>query len=97
MKCSHGSTIGQIDEQALFYIRSRGVSERTARTMLLYAFCDEVIQKIAIPALRERLSDMVKKCLHGEWDVCSDCALHCGTPCNGEEASATFKIDVSKL
>ena len=97
VKCSHGSTIGQIDEQALFYIRSRGVSERTARTMLLYAFCDEVIQKIAIPALRERLSDMVKKCLHGEWDVCSDCALHCGTPCNGEEASATFKIDVSKL
>ncbi|MCR5424403.1 MAG: Fe-S cluster assembly protein SufD [Bacteroidales bacterium] len=97
VKCSHGSTIGQLDEQALFYIRSRGVSERTAKTMLLYAFCDEVIQKIAIPALRERLSDMVKKRLHGELNVCSDCALHCSTPCNGEEAGATFKIDVSKL
>lgn len=95
VKCSHGSTIGQLDEQALFYIRSRGVSERTARTLLLYAFCDEVIQQIELPALRDRLSDMVKKRLHGELTVCNDCALHCGSPCNGDEAK--FKIDVSKL
>lgn len=97
VKCSHGSTIGQLDENALFYLRSRGISERTAKTMLFYAFCDEVIRKIEIPALRERLSDMVKKRLHGELNVCSDCALHCSTPCNGEEARHTFKIDTSKL
>ena len=97
VKCSHGSTIGQIDEQALFYIRSRGISERTAKTMLLYAFCDEVITKIELPALRNRLSDMVKKRLHGELNICSDCALHCSSPCNGDEAAQTFKIDVSKL
>ena len=95
VKCSHGSTTGQIDEQALFYIRSRGISERTARTMLLYAFCDEVIRKIGLTQLRDRLSDMVKKRLHGELTPCADCALHCSTPCNGPEVD--FKIDVEKL
>ena len=95
VKCSHGSTIGQLDEQALFYIRTRGISERTARTLLLYAFCDEVVQKIGVAPLRERLSDMVKRRLHGELTACADCALHCNTPCN--TLDRPFKIDVSKL
>lgn len=95
VKCSHGSTIGQLDEQALFYIRSRGVSDRTARTLLLYAFCDEVLQQIELQPLRERLSDLVKKRLHGELTLCSECALHCNTPCNGPEVN--FHIDPSKL
>ncbi|MBO4307436.1 MAG: Fe-S cluster assembly protein SufD [Bacteroidales bacterium] len=95
VKCSHGSTTGQIDEQQMFYIRSRGISERTARTMLLYAFCDEVIQKIGLATLRERLSDMVKKRLHGELTACADCALYCNTPCaDGENV---FVIDPTKL
>lgn len=94
VKCSHGSTVGQIDESALFYIRSRGISERTARTLLLYAFCDEVIQRIELLAVRDRLSDMVKKRLHGELSVCAECALNCSTPCSGE---IYFPIDVSKL
>ena len=91
VKCSHGSTIGQLDETALFYICSRGISERTAKTLLMYAFCDEVIQKIAITALAERLSDMVKKCLHGELTVCDECALHCSVP------DCKFDIDITKL
>ena len=95
VKCSHGSTTGQIDEQALFYIRSRGISERTARTLLYYAFCDEVIQKIELEPLRNRLSDMVKQRLHGELNSCSECALHCGSPCNNDEI--TFNIDPTKL
>lgn len=94
VKCSHGSTVGQLDESALFYICSRGISERTARTLMLYAFCDEVIQKIELEALRDRLCDMVKKRLHGELTVCSECALNCSSPCNGE---VYFPIDVSKL
>ncbi len=94
VKCSHGSTTGQIDEQALFYIRSRGISERTARTLLYYAFCDEVLQQISLPVLRERLSDMVKKRLHGELSACADCALHCSTPCGDATA---FNIDPTKL
>ncbi|MBQ1408913.1 MAG: Fe-S cluster assembly protein SufD [Bacteroidales bacterium] len=96
VKCSHGSTTGQIDELAMFYIRSRGISERTARTMLLYAFCDEVIQKIGYEPLRNRLSDMVKQRLHGELTPCSECALHCNNTCGCNDAPA-FEIDADKL
>ena len=96
VKCSHGSTTGQIDELAMFYIRSRGISERTARTMLLYAFCDEVIQKIGLKPLRDRLSDMVKQRLHGELTPCSECALHCNNTCGCNDAPA-FEIDPEKL
>ena len=96
VKCSHGSTIGQLDEQAKFYLQTRGISERTAITMLSYAFCDEVIRGIAIPTLRDAVGDMVKKRLHGELSPsCDECAIRCTTPCNGEVAN--FKIDPSKL
>ena len=95
VKCSHGSTIGQLDEQALFYLQTRGISERTAVTMLSYAFCDEVIRQIAIPELREAVGDMVKKRLHGELTPCSECSIKCSTPCNGPDAH--FDIDVTKL
>lgn len=96
VKCSHGSTTGQIDEQAMFYLRSRGISERTARTLMLYAFCDEVIQKIEIPELRNRLSDMVKKRLHGELTPCAECALHCNNTCGCNDAPS-FEIDPDRL
>ena len=96
VKCSHGSTIGQLDELAKFYLMTRGISERTAVTMLSYAFCDEVIRGIAIPELRDMVGDMVKKRLHGELSPsCDECAIRCTTPCNGEEAH--FEIDPSKL
>ncbi len=95
VKCSHGSTIGQLDEQVLFYIRSRGISERTAKTLLLYAFCDEVLQQITMPSLRDNLIDLVKTRLHGELTPCSECSLQCSTPCNGPEVN--FHIDTSKL
>lgn len=95
VKCSHGSTTGQLDEQALFYIRSRGISERTAKTLLLYAFCDEVLQQIMLEPLRDNLIDLVKKRLHGELTPCSECSLQCSTPCNGPEVN--FRIDPDKL
>lgn len=95
VKCSHGSTIGQLDEQALFYLMTRGISRRTAVTMLSYAFCDEVLRQIAAPRLREAVEDMVKKRLHGELTSCAECAISCSTPCNGPDAR--FVIDPSKL
>jgi len=95
VKCSHGSTIGQLDEQALFYLMTRGISERTAVTMLSYAFCDEVIRGIAFARLRDAVGDMVKKRLHGELTSCADCAIACKNPCNGPDAH--FEIDPSKL
>ena len=95
VKCSHGSTIGQLDEQAKFYLQTRGISERTAVTMLSYAFCDEVIRGIGIETLRDAVGDMVKKRLHGELTSCADCAIACTNPCNGPDAH--FEIDPSKL
>ena len=95
VKCSHGSTIGQLDEQALFYLQTRGISARTAMTMLSYAFCDEVIRGIGIERLRDTVGDMVKKRLHGELTSCADCAIACKNPCNGPDAH--FDIDPSKL
>ena len=95
VKCSHGSTIGQLDQQALFYLQTRGISLRTAITMLSYAFCDEVIRMIEIPALRDIVGDMVKKRLHGELTPCDECSIRCSTPCNGLDAN--FDIDPHKL
>lgn len=96
VKCSHGSTIGQLDEQALFYLRSRGIPARVAMTMLSYAFCDEVIRTIAVDSLRDAVGDMVKKRLHGElMPSCDECAIRCTSPCNGPEAN--FYIDPEKL
>lgn len=97
VKCSHGSTIGQLDEQAMFYLMTRGISQKTAVTMLSYAFCDEVISSIGLDEhKRNAIGDMVKKRLHGELSPsCDECAIRCSSPCNGEVAN--FRIDPDKL
>ena len=77
VSCSHGSTTGQIDDEALFYIRQRGISKRDAQLLQLYAFAGEVIDAIKIPELIEPTKDLVKKRLNGELDVCEDCILQC--------------------
>jgi len=79
VSCSHGSTTGQIDEEALFYIRQRGISKRDAQLLQLYAFVGEVIDAIKIPELIEPTKDLVKKRLNGKLDVCEDCILQCQT------------------
>ncbi|MFN2385229.1 MAG: Fe-S cluster assembly protein SufD [Thermoanaerobaculia bacterium] len=53
VKCRHGSTIGQIDQNAMFYLRSRGISEEDARALLIYAFAADVAGRIRIPEIRE--------------------------------------------
>jgi Fe-S cluster assembly protein SufD len=55
VKCSHGATIGQLDENMLFYLRSRAIDEETARSLLTYAFADDVISRINIPPIRDML------------------------------------------
>ncbi len=77
VSCSHGSTTGQIDEEALFYIRQRGISKRDAQLLQLYAFVGEIIDAIKLPELIEPTKDLVKKRLNGELDVCEDCILQC--------------------
>lgn len=78
VKCSHGSTMGQIDENALFYMRSRGIDQREARLMLMFAFAHEVIGQIKVESLRDRIDDLVNKRLRGELSRCNNCAMHCG-------------------
>ena len=77
VKCSHGSTVGQLDPEAMFYLRSRGICEHSARMLLMYAFASVVVDKIAIEALRNRLDNMVTKRLKGELSICDQCMLHC--------------------
>ncbi len=55
VKCSHGATVGQLDENMLFYLRSRAIDEKTARSLLTFAFADEVIKRIKFTPVRERL------------------------------------------
>ncbi|MFA5217788.1 MAG: Fe-S cluster assembly protein SufD [Bacteroidales bacterium] len=77
VKCSHGATVGQLDEQAIFYLQSRGISRREARLLLMSAFGYEIIKKVEAEPLRERLSDLVDKRLRGELSRCNNCPLHC--------------------
>jgi ABC-type transport system involved in Fe-S cluster assembly, permease component len=59
VKCSHGATVGQLDEDMLFYLRTRAMDENTAKSLLTYAFADEIIREIAIAPLRRRLEQLV--------------------------------------
>ncbi len=77
VKCSHGATVGQLDEEALFYMQQRGLSHDTARKLLLNAFVSEVIEQIDIEPIKLRISDLVKKRLTGELTHCDNCILRC--------------------
>ncbi|MBI4546547.1 MAG: Fe-S cluster assembly protein SufD [Ignavibacteriae bacterium] len=66
VKCTHGATIGQLDEDAIFYLRSRGVSLEKARDILIYAFASDVIDRIKIEALREQLHEIIHDRLERE-------------------------------
>lgn len=78
VKCSHGATFGQLDPEAMFYLRSRGISFEESRMLLMYAFASEVINQIKILPLRERIDNLVSKRLRGELSRCNHCAIKCG-------------------
>ncbi len=69
VKCSHGCTIGQLDEKALFYMQSRGIPEKEARGLMLFAFCNEAVEKIKIPALKSRIIKLLAEKLDVELDL----------------------------
>ncbi|UAY50812.1 Fe-S cluster assembly protein SufD [Ferruginibacter albus] len=64
VKCSHGSTIGQFDEDALFYLRSRGIADNKARALLVQAFAYDVTEKFAIPAIRAHVDNLIETALN---------------------------------
>ena len=59
VKCSHGATVGQLDKDALFYLLTRGIDPETARDILTYAFAADVISRLSIAAIRQRLERVV--------------------------------------
>jgi Fe-S cluster assembly protein SufD len=59
VKCSHGSTIGRLDEHSLFYLRTRGLGEEDARSLLTYAFASELVNRISLEPLRTKLNDLI--------------------------------------
>lgn len=69
VKCSHGCTIGQLDEKALFYMQSRGIPEKEAKGLMLFAFCNEAVEKIKIPALKSRIIKLLAEKLDVELDL----------------------------
>jgi len=93
VKCSHGATVGQLDEEAMFYLMQRGISRDNARLLLMNAFTSEVTSKISIEPLRISIEDMIKKRLRGELSICEKCVLHCTVP----DKPVEFEIDLSKI
>jgi Fe-S cluster assembly protein SufD len=61
VKCTHGATVGRLDDVALFYLRSRGIPESTARTLLTYAFAAEVVEEVALEPVRLELERLVRE------------------------------------
>ena len=59
VKCSHGCTIGQLDEDALFYLQSRGIPLKEARALLMYAFANNVLESVRIPELKTRINKLI--------------------------------------
>ena len=59
VKCAHGSTVGQLDDEALFYLRTRGIPQQAARDMLTYAFAAEMLELIQVPPIRSRVQQML--------------------------------------
>ncbi|MDA9892408.1 Fe-S cluster assembly protein SufD [Flavobacteriaceae bacterium] len=59
VKCSHGCTIGQLDEEALFYLRSRGIPKKEAKALLTYAFANNVLESVQLPSLKKRINNQI--------------------------------------
>jgi len=59
VKCSHGCTIGQLDEDAMFYLKSRGIPAKEARALLMYAFANNVLESVKIPELKKRINKLI--------------------------------------
>ena len=77
VKCNHGSSVGNLDKQALFYMQQRGLPKEEAYLLLQHAFLYDVVRRISLEPLRERLSHLIEKRFRGELSLCKTC-----TKCN---------------
>lgn len=77
VKCSHGTAVGQLDEMQVFYMRTRGLSEQTAKLLLKQAFMADVIDAVRLPGLKERLHMLVERRFTGGVSSCAACNSAC--------------------
>ena len=75
VKCSHGSTVGVLDQSALFYMQQRGIPMEEARMLLKFAFAGQVIDEVRLEPLRDRLHYLIEKRFRGELNKCTGCAM----------------------
>ena len=75
VKCAHGSTVGQLNDAALFYMRQRGITLEEAKLLLQNAFINEVVDKMQLEPLRDRLHYLIEKRFRGELNKCEGCKL----------------------
>ena len=75
VKCSHGATVGQLDQEALFYMQTRGISLPVAQKLLMQAFMSDVIDGVRLDTLRDRLRHLVEMRLSGDSLICETCEL----------------------
>ena len=77
VKCSHGATVGSLNEDELFYMRSRGIAKDEAKLLQQQAFAYAVLEKVGNENLRERLHSLLESRLRGEFSECANCSKHC--------------------
>ena len=75
VKCAHGSTVGQLNDTALFYMQQRGISVKEAKLLLEFAFINEVVDKMELIPLRDRLHYLVEQRFRGQLSKCEGCRL----------------------
>ena len=75
VQCNHCSTVGQLNDAALFYMQQRGIDRKEAKLLLEFAFVNEVIDKMELEPLRDRLHHLVEKRFRGELDKCEGCTM----------------------
>ena len=75
VKCAHGSTVGQLNDAAMFYMQQRGIPVKEAKLLLEFAFINEVIDQMQLAPLRDRLHYLVEKRFRGELNKCEGCNL----------------------
>jgi Fe-S cluster assembly protein SufD len=77
VKCSHGSATGKLDDEAMFYLRSRGISHKEACQLLMFAFAIEVTKNVHIEELKSEIESLVDRRLRGNLNRCNRCSITC--------------------
>jgi Fe-S cluster assembly protein SufD len=77
VKCSHGSATGKLDDDAMFYLRSRGISQKESCQLLMFAFASDITKQISLLPLKEEIDHLVNKRLRGELSRCNRCSITC--------------------